>query len=91
MEDEGVRSGKKLWAIARKKVKVIARINAMKRMTLQNYYGVRDDNDFVETTRMNKWCIYPDSKLKGLWDIIIILLMLYTCTVLPFRLAFYDE
>ena len=34
MEEPMTRSGKKLWAIARKKVKVIARINAMKRITL---------------------------------------------------------
>ncbi|CAD8202098.1 unnamed protein product [Paramecium pentaurelia] len=91
MEEQVTRPGKKLWAIARKKVKVIARINAMKRITLQNYYGVRDDNDFVEATQINKWVIYPDSKFKGCWDFIIILLMLYTCTILPFRLAFQDS
>lgn len=63
----------------------------MKRITLQNYYGVRDDNDFVESTQLNRWVIYPDSRIKGFWDILIILLMIYTCTVLPFRLAFYDD
>ncbi|KAM3136546.1 hypothetical protein pb186bvf_011349 [Paramecium bursaria] len=91
MQQEQTRSGAELWKLARQKVKVIARINAMKRITLQNYYGIRDDNDFVETAEINKWVIHPDSRFKAIWDFLIIILMVYTSTVQPFRLAFYND
>lgn len=77
--------------MARRKVKVIAKINAMKRITLQNYYGVRDGNEYEEVQQVNKWVILPESKFKAFWETIMILLMIYTATVLPFRLAFYDD
>jgi hypothetical protein len=46
-------NGKRLWALAKRRVQVIARINAMKRITLQNYYGVRDGNEFEEVEKIN--------------------------------------
>ena len=33
----------------------------------------------------------PDTKFKNIWDIIIMILLLYTATFLPIRTAFVDK
>lgn len=35
-----------------------------------------------------KWIIFPDDPFRGFWDIILILVLSYTCVVTPYRIAF---
>ena len=39
----------------------------------------------------SKWLISPDAPIKRLWNVWILLLMGYTATILPFRLAFHTQ
>jgi hypothetical protein len=38
-----------------------------------------------------KCIIFPDSKFKTAWNLIIIVLLLYTAIVVPFRIAFVEK
>lgn len=33
----------------------------------------------------------PDSKFKGVWNAVIIFFMIYTATILPYRVCFVDD
>jgi hypothetical protein len=33
----------------------------------------------------------PDTVFKALWNVLIILMLCYTATLAPFRIAFYDD
>jgi hypothetical protein len=33
---------------------------------------------------------HPSSKSKSVWNVIIVLLLIYTATVMPYKLAFID-
>ena len=37
------------------------------------------------------WLIHPDSRAKKTWNLLLMLLMLYTAIVMPFRIAFMDQ
>jgi hypothetical protein len=38
-----------------------------------------------------KWIIFPESKFKASWDMIILVLVIITCLYAPISLAFDDE
>ena len=48
-----------------------------------------EDEDDVEI--LCPCVIMPDQKFKVFWNIVIIILLLYTATVVPYRISFYDE
>ncbi len=35
--------------------------------------------------------VLPDSKLKNIWNVVIMVLLIYTATFLPIRTAFIDK
>jgi hypothetical protein len=35
--------------------------------------------------------LHPNSKLKGFWNLILAMLLIYTATVMPWRMAFIDS
>ncbi len=35
--------------------------------------------------------LYPDSVIKGFWDLLISVVLIFTCIVTPLRLAFADD
>lgn len=35
--------------------------------------------------------IYPNNELKGNWDAVVTLILLFTCMVTPYRIAFHDS
>ena len=39
----------------------------------------------------NPWIIMPDSSMKMTWNSVIILLLLYTATFVPYRVAFFES
>lgn len=41
--------------------------------------------------KINKWVIMPHSRFKSIWEFFVIIFMIHTATILPFRLCFYDE
>ena len=45
--------------------------------------------DVKEST--GKWLIYPSLKYKQYWDILIMVLMIYTATVFPVLTCFVDD
>lgn len=44
----------------------------------------KDDNKY----RLFKLYLHPESKLKKVWSVILIFLMLYVATVMPYNIAF---
>lgn len=47
--------------------------------------------NFLKPKKKNKCIIYPEHAWKGYWDLYIIFMLLFTCAVTPFRLAFYID
>ena len=43
--------------------------------------------------RKNKinFIIYPENKMKGIWDLVVGLILIITCSVQPVHLAFYED
>ena len=56
---------------------------------IESIESLEDDDDLIEEE--NKWVIMPDSKFKNIWNIIIIFYMLYTSSILPYRVCFVEE
>jgi hypothetical protein len=53
-----------------------------------------DDDDFSHTIEVvrekQKWLIYPTNKFKYGWDILIIILLVYTALYVPYKVCFID-
>jgi len=47
--------------------------------------------NFLKPKEKHKCVIYPDDRWKGYWDMYIIFMLLFTCAVTPYRLAFYID
>mmetsp|Transcript_11318 Transcript_11318/g.22262 ORF Transcript_11318/g.22262 Transcript_11318/m.22262 type:complete len:691 (-) Transcript_11318:114-2186(-) len=66
---------------------------------LENYLSeaqIRRDMSFY--TQMDEeeepekwWIIYPNSNFKSVWNVLLILLLLYTATLMPYRISFVDK
>lgn len=56
---------------------------------IESIESLEDDDDLIEEE--NKWVIMPDSKFKNIWNVIIIFYMLYTSSILPYRVCFVEE
>ena len=56
-------------------------------------YGTSKKLDLKEEDEIvpSKLVILPDSKFKIMWNIIMVILLLYTATFVPYRTAFIDE
>jgi CRP-like cAMP-binding protein len=39
----------------------------------------------------NPWVIYPTSSFKSIWNVCLIMLLLYTATLMPYRISFTDK
>ena len=50
--------------------------------------NLRDDPQYAN---LDYLIIFPDDFLKSIWDIIIAFLMLYTCIITPYRVAFLSD
>ena len=66
--------------------------NSKKRKTsevLQNFYQEpRDDSNNKKMRCWGFWLIYPDSKFKITWDLIVILLSVYNSVLIPYEFAY---
>jgi hypothetical protein len=59
-------------------------------------YGVKkgaesDDDIMVHKHKPSRCVLMPGNKLKTLWDIIVMFLLLYTALFVPFQVAFIDD
>ena len=59
--------------------------------TIKNLFGERHSKNLYEMKRAQKCLIMPDSKFKLVWNILVILLLLYTAIFVPFRIAFIKD
>jgi len=50
-------------------------------------YTLIDEDEIVK----KNWIIYPSSTFKSIWSIVLILLLLYTATLMPYRIAFVEK
>ena len=58
--------------------------------TVKNLFGERVKKNMLEAKRAQKCLIMPDSKFKMFWNILVILLLLYTAIFVPFKIAFIE-
>jgi hypothetical protein len=47
-----------------------------------------EDMDLKE--RISPWVIMPESEFKSVWNVLMIILLIYTATYMPFKIAFID-
>ena len=45
----------------------------------------------VKDVKIPKFILLPDSTFKKYWNVIILILMIYTGTLLPYKLIFEDD
>ena len=52
-----------------------------------------DEDERVYQKKLNntKWLMFPKNKFKQGWDIWVMLLLIYTATIVPYTVCFYDE
>lgn len=53
---------------------------------MTRYTKIRDDDRF-----RNNWILFPDDYLRGKWDIILLILLTYAATIIPFRISFIEN
>ena len=63
----------------------------MKVGTTRNLFGEKFVKDRAERQKKMKYLIFPESKFKMSWNLIIVLLLLYTAIFVPFKVAFINE
>lgn len=55
------------------------------------------DFDELEINRLQcrdnrrRCMFYPEDTLKGYWDLVISLILIITCSITPFAIAFYEQ
>ena len=60
-------------------------------------YGIKkggndsDDDVLIHKYKPSRCVIMPGNKIKTAWDIIIIFLLIYTATFVPYQVAFIDD
>ena len=91
-KDQHVR---KLWKRMLAKLKgAIGVINRFRQLSRRIYlFGTSKKLKFeIEREQVIKWyIILPYSRLRTIWNMIILLLLLYTATLVPYRTAFLDN
>lgn len=58
------------------------------------YYGSTKKSDQVEKMEQMKplpFILMPDSKVLSIWNLVMMLLLLYTATYIPFKTAFIED
>lgn len=94
----------RLWKLAYNKVSGITMIihHVNKIQTKLKYFGgqllSRNHKDYLNereqyrknTIEKSKFLISPDSNVKKFWDLIMIVLLLYTATYVPYRITFLE-
>ena len=84
-----------LWtrAIARIKGAVLVLIRFGDLEKRINLFGtsIKFDFEIEQEVKPAPWIILPNSTFRICWNIVIILLLLYTATFVPFRTAFLDK
>ena len=63
----------------------------MKVGTTRNLFGEKIVKDRLDRQKKLKYLILPDSKFKMTWNLIIMVLLLYTAIYVPFKVAFINE
>ena len=63
----------------------------MKVGTTRNLFGEKIVKDRLERQKKMKYLILPDSKFKMTWNLVIMVLLLYTAIYVPFKVAFINE
>ena len=53
--------------------------------------SIKFDFNLQEKERPAAFIIMPESRFKIVWNMIMIILLVYTATIVPFRTAFMDE
>ena len=60
--------------------------------TVKNLYGDFSDKQKLSSLKKSAKCIIlPDSKFKMTWNIVVIVLLLYTAVFIPFKIAFIED
>lgn len=44
-----------------------------------------------DVEQLKPWVIYPNSPFKGVWNVVLVFLLFYTATLMPYRIAFADD
>ena len=83
-----------LWRRLRVHAKVIGRLTSMnkeiKMYGSANNFNRHSGNFSVAVTKIKTCLFLPDSKFKLFWDTIMVFLLIYTATLLPYRMCFSD-
>ena len=49
-------------------------------------------SNLIVVKRMRKMCLFgPDSTFKSNWDLFITIILIFSCMLTPYRIAFVDE
>ncbi len=96
MDDEKEHRVMELWkktvAKAKGAVKVIQIFGDLNRRIY--LYGSDKKHDYlIEQDKLKPlWCIlYPQSTVKNIWNVVMMLLVIYTGTYIPYKTAFVEE
>eukprot|EP00356_Strombidium_inclinatum_P001745 CAMPEP_0170511850 /NCGR_PEP_ID=MMETSP0208-20121228/66528_1 /TAXON_ID=197538 /ORGANISM="Strombidium inclinatum, Strain S3" /LENGTH=139 /DNA_ID=CAMNT_0010795421 /DNA_START=577 /DNA_END=996 /DNA_ORIENTATION=+ len=73
----------------------------LSRSSFKTKLAQNDENINISKARVKKleesslikteWIIYPDDTFKQNWDLLITFILIFTCLVLPVRIAFVEE
>lgn len=83
-----------LWNRAIKKAKVaVMVINAYSDLSMKLFlHGSEKHREFIEYTRKPlPFIVLPDTTISGIWNIVVVILMLYTATYTPYQTSFIDD
>lgn len=50
-------------------------------------YTLADEDEVIKDT----WILYPNSNFKSIWNLVLIMLLLYTATLMPYRITFVEK
>ena len=83
-----------LWSKLRTYAKVIGRLTRMNKEIMM-YGSANNFNRSSSTfsgpvTKIKTWLFLPESKFKLIWSTVMIALLIYTATLLPYRMCFND-
>lgn len=57
----------------------------------QNLYGMDDAAEDNEDGKTATCMLLPDNFFRRIWNFLILMLMLYTATILPYKLVYEDD
>ena len=80
-----------MWTNLKIKGKAVGQMRLINKIVNQNLYGMDDAAEDNEESKAIAYVILPDSLFRKIWNLLILSYMLYTATLLPYKLVYQDE